>query len=65
MFEATFTHVGARWTFEVLLDAFSIRERALDAIAEIAADIDVKDGKLSRAGAPRIASLVAGIALVS
>jgi len=63
MFEATFTHVGDRCTFEVLLERFSLREGGLRAIAEIVHDIDVKDGKFARPEAPGVASLVAGIAV--
>ncbi len=63
MFEAHFTHVGDRCSFEVLLEQFELREPGLGAIAEIVHDIDVKDGKFGRAEAPGIASLVAGIAL--
>ena len=63
MFEATFTHVADRCTFEVLVEAFSLREAGLGPIAEIVHDIDVKDGKFSRPEAAGIASLIAGIAL--
>jgi hypothetical protein len=63
MFEATFTHVGDRCTFEVLVDAFDLREPGLRPIAEIVHDIDVKDGKFGRPEAAGIASLIAGIAL--
>jgi hypothetical protein len=63
MFEATFTHVGDRCTFEVLLERFGLRESGLRAIAEIVHDIDVKDGKFARPEAPGVASLVAGIAV--
>lgn len=63
MFEATFTHVGDRCTFEVLLDRFGLREGGLRAIAEIVHDVDVKDGKFARPEAPGVAALVAGIAV--
>ena len=63
MFEAEFTHVGDRCTFEVLVDRFALREPGLGAIAEIVHDIDVKDGKFGRAEAPGVATLIAGIAL--
>lgn len=63
MFEGTFTHVGDRCTFEVLIDAFALRESGLKAISEIVHDIDVKDGKFARVEAPGIASLIAGIAV--
>jgi hypothetical protein len=63
MFEGTFTHVGDRCTFEVLVDAFELKDPGLRAIAEIVHDIDVKDAKFSRPEAPGFASLVAAIAL--
>ena len=63
MFEAHFTHVGDRCSFETLIDSFGIREPGLAAIAEIIHDIDVKDGKFARAEAAGIAALIAGIAV--
>lgn len=63
MFEATFTHVGDKCTFEVLLDAFELRDPGLRALGEIVHDIDVKDGKFQRAEAPGVTALIAGIAL--
>jgi hypothetical protein len=63
MFEATFTHVGDKCTFEVLLDAFELREPGLRTIAEIVHDIDVKDGKFARGEALGMATLIAGIAV--
>ena len=63
MFEADFTHVGERCSFETLVDRFALREAGLKAIAEIVHDIDVKDGKFARTEAPGIAALIAGIAL--
>ena len=63
MFEAEFTHVGDRCSFETLIDTFGIREPGLGAVAEIIHDIDVKDGKFARPEAPGIAAMVAGIAV--
>jgi hypothetical protein len=63
MFEGTFTHVGDRCTFEVLLDAFGLKDPGLRALSEIVHDIDVKDGKFDRPESPGLASLVAAIAL--
>jgi hypothetical protein len=63
MYEGTFTHVGDACTFETLVDRFDLRDPGLRPIAEIVHDIDVKDGKFSRAEAPGVAALVAGIAL--
>jgi hypothetical protein len=63
MFEADFTHVGDRCSFETLVERFALRDPGLGALAEIVHDIDVKDGKFGRAEAPGVAALVAGIAV--
>lgn len=63
MFEAEFTHVGDRCSFETLIERFGLRDPGLGALAEIIHDIDVKDGKFARAEAPGIAALIAGIAV--
>lgn len=62
MYEAEFTHEGPNCTFETLLERFGLRDRALRAIGEIVHDIDCKDEKFERAGAPGLALLVDGIA---
>ena len=49
MFDAEFTHVGDRCTFEVLLASAALEDSALEAIAEIVHDIDLKDEKFGRA----------------
>jgi hypothetical protein len=61
MFEAEFTHEGDRCTFEVLLDRAGLREPALQALAEIVHDIDLKDRKFGRAEAEGIRTLIDGI----
>lgn len=63
MFEAEFTHEGDRCTFEVLLGRAGLRDAALNAIAEIVHDIDLKDAKFGRDEATGIARLIAGIAM--
>ncbi|WP_448192985.1 chromate resistance protein ChrB domain-containing protein [Azospirillum sp. sgz301742] len=62
MFEAEFTHEGDHCTLEVLLAKLVRPERALQAIAEIVHDIDLKDGKFQREEAAGIRTLIAGIA---
>lgn len=62
MFEAEFTHEGDLCSFEVLLQRFGIADPALDAIAEIVHDVDVKDAKYGREEAPGVGQVVAGIA---
>ncbi len=63
MFEADFTHVSDRCSFETIVGRFDLREAGLGPIGEIVHDVDVKDGKFGRAEAPGIAALIAGIAL--
>lgn len=63
MFDAEFTHEGDKCTFEVLLARSGHNEAALNAVAEIIHDIDLKDGKFGREETTGIASLIAGIAI--
>ena len=63
MFEAEFTHVSDRCTFEVLLERAQLDDPALRAIGEIVHDVDLKDGKFGREETPGIAGLIAGITL--
>jgi hypothetical protein len=62
MFEGEFTHEGDRCSFEVLLTRAGLDDPALQAIAEIVHDIDLKDSKFGREEATGIAHLIAGIA---
>jgi len=63
MFEAEFTHEGDRCTLEVLIERMVIDDPALNPIAEIVHDIDLKDSKFGRQETPGIERLVAGIAM--
>ncbi len=63
MFEAEFTHVGDRCTFEVLREHFELHDLALQPIAEIVHDIDLKDAKFGREETAGIDRLIAGIAM--
>jgi len=66
MFEAEFTHEGDRCTFEVLIEKCDLTgDSALQAIAQIVHDIDLKDDKFARDEAPGIARLIAGIAMAN
>ena len=65
MFEGEFTHEGDRCSFEVLLARAGLSDPALQAIAEIVHDIDLKDGKFGRDEATGIAHLIAGIAVAN
>lgn len=61
MFEGEITHEGDRCSFEVLLTRAGLTDPALQAVAEIVHDIDLKDAKFAREEATGIASLIAGI----
>lgn len=65
MFDGEFTHEGDRCSFEVLLARAGLSDSALQEIAEIIHDIDLKDGKFGRAEASGIAHVVAGIAMAN
>jgi len=62
MFDAEFTHEGDLCTFEVLLRAFGIADRALGAIAEVVHDIDLKESKFGRPETAGVDHLITGIA---
>lgn len=62
MYDAEFTHVGERCSFEVLLLRMGLDEdKALTAIAEVVHDIDLKDEKYARPETAGVASTVLGI----
>lgn len=65
MYDAEFTHLGDKCTFEVLLHRMAIDDPALFAIAEAVHDIDVKDDKFGSKHAAGLEMLLAGIALRS
>ena len=59
--EGDFTHEQDRCTFEVLLEAFSLRVKALRKIAEVVHDLDLKDGKFANPQASGVETLLLGI----
>ncbi|MGO4668192.1 chromate resistance protein ChrB domain-containing protein [Bosea sp. 2RAB26] len=65
MFEGEITHEGDRCSFEVLLIRAGIADPALQAIAEIVHDIDLKDSKFGREETTGISSLIAGVAMAN
>jgi hypothetical protein len=58
VFGEEFSHHGDDCTFETLLKAFQIKDKALESIAQIVHDIDIKDGKFGRAEATGIDAVV-------
>jgi hypothetical protein len=65
MFEAEFTHIGDRCTFEVLIERMDLRDPALVAIGEIVHDLDLLDDKFGREETPGIRSTIDGICTVA
>ena len=63
MFEAEYTHQGDRCTFEVLLKEFGPKDEALQPIAEVVHDLDIKDDKFGRNETPGIGQLLSGLYL--
>jgi hypothetical protein len=61
MFEAEFTHVGDRCSFEVLLERMRIDDPALAPIAEIVHDLDIRDAKFARPETPGVHAQITGI----
>jgi len=62
MFEGEFTHDGDRCTFETLLGRFGLADPALEWLAEIVHDIDLKDDKFDRPEAAGIECVLRAIA---
>jgi hypothetical protein len=63
MFEAEFTHEGDLCTFEVLMQRFGIKDKALGRVGELVHDVDLKDGKFNHAETVGLDHLIAGIAM--
>jgi len=63
MFDAEFTHKGDQCSLEVLIERTGITDAALNPIAEIVHDIDLKDSKFARHETIGIDRLIAGIAM--
>jgi hypothetical protein len=61
MFDAEFTHVGDRCTFEVLVERMALRDPALAALGEIIHDLDLRDDKFGREEAAGVRSAIDGI----
>ena len=62
MFEGEITHEGDLCSFEVLARRAALEQPGIRAIAEIVHDLDLKDGKYSRAEAAGVSAMLAGIA---
>lgn len=62
MFDAEFTHDGDLCSFEVMMRAFGLRDPALQAVAEVVHDVDLKEAKFDRDETRGVEHLIAGIA---
>jgi hypothetical protein len=62
MFEGEFTHEGDLCTFETLLRHIKPEDPALDALAEVIHDIDMKDEKYQRPETNGLAAMILGVA---
>jgi hypothetical protein len=56
-----FTHHGELCTFEVLVKAFGVKDRAVKKIAQIVHDLDVKDDKYGNAEGSGVEEILSGI----
>jgi hypothetical protein len=63
MYDAEFTHEGEMCTFEVLLARSGTGDRALQKIAALVHDIDLRDEKFGRPETSGFAALITGICL--
>jgi hypothetical protein len=61
MIGAEFTHEGDRCSFETMCRRLGLRGAALQQLAEIVHDLDLKDGKFGRADAAGVQRLVDGL----
>jgi hypothetical protein len=62
MFEAEYGHGEGRCTFETLVQAFTPKDAALGAIAEMVHDLDLKDRRFGRPETEGLGRLLAGVA---
>jgi len=62
MFDAEFTHVGDRCTFEVMIERFGLDDPSVLQLAEIVHDMDLKDHKFERPEAYGVRILFQGMA---
>jgi hypothetical protein len=61
MFDGEYTHEGDRCTFEVMIQRLQIQDHALEPLAEVVHDIDLKDGKFGRSETDGFNALLTGL----
>ena len=65
MFGVELSHRGEGCTFETLLTVFGMQDPAVDRIAAIVHDLDLKDGRFGAPEAPTIGTLIEGLQLAT
>jgi hypothetical protein len=63
MFGVEFTHRGAFCTFEMLCDTFHLADPALQRIAAVVHDLDLKDSRFGATDAPALGLVIEGLRL--
>jgi hypothetical protein len=63
MFGVEFSHQGDRCTFETLCAVFGLRQPAIERIAAVVHDLDLKDDRFRAPEAPTIGGLIDGLQL--
>jgi hypothetical protein len=61
MYDAEFTHVGERCSFEVLVARMGLDEPGLEEIGEIVHDIDMRDERFGRPETAGVRSQITGV----
>jgi hypothetical protein len=59
--EGDFTHQGDLCTFEVLMQTFGVKDKAVKKIAELVHDLDIKDGKYDNPETSGVEEILSGI----
>jgi hypothetical protein len=65
MFGAEFSHRGDGCTFETLRDVFAVKDAAVDRLATIVHDLDLKDGRFGAPEAHTVGTLIEGMQLAT
>jgi hypothetical protein len=65
MFGVELSHQGEGCTFETLCSVFGIKDPAVDRIAQIVHDLDVKDGRFGAPDAGTVGALIEGLQLTT
>ena len=65
MFGVEFSHQGDGCTFETLCAVFGIADPAVERIAAIVHDLDLKDGRFGAPDAPTVGTLIEGLQLAT